>query len=179
MTGITELNPYASPAPAIEAEPIAAPILLPLTREVWLATVLIWIGCSGLASAAAYILLAWLDQRFPQLPWDIARSDQLSPFATGAANAIVIAGLIAYGQFHAVIRRDLIWSRTIALLLVIGAFVVALGSLLIFSGSATMWMLFVPAGWAAMLSGLMFRWYGKLVAFRRQHRKALRAVKAA
>lgn len=158
-------------------EEATGPTMLALTREVWLATLLIWIGCGGLTIAAVYILLAWLDHQFPSVPWDIADSEKFAPFATGAANAIVIAGLVAYGQYHAVIRRDLIWSRTIALLLVIAAGVVGLGSLLIFTGTPTMWALFLPAGWAAVLSGLMFRWYARLVAFRRSRRKVIRQPK--
>jgi hypothetical protein len=164
-------NPYASPAPAEEAEALAGPVRLPLTREIWLATALIWTACAALACTAGYVLLGWIDHKNPSLRLGINRADQLAEFAAGASNAIVMAGLFAYGQYHAVIRRDMIWTRTIALLLVIGSFVIALGAALIFTGDFLMWALFVPAAWSAVLSGLMFRWLARLAAFRRQQRK--------
>jgi hypothetical protein len=167
-------NPYAAPAPVEEGEAVAGPAQSPITREVWLATTLVWTGCGTLACAAAYVLLAWVEHRFPRLSLGIERADQLAQFATGAANAVAMAGLFAYAQYHAVIRRDLIWSRTLALLLVIGSLVISLGAVLMFPGQLLMWALLLPAGWSAVLSALMFRWHGRLVAFRRQQRRLAR-----
>lgn len=169
-------NPYASPAGDVTTEMTAAPQVLPLTREIWTATVLIWCGCSGLGLAAGYILLAWLNHHFR---WgiDLDRGAELAQFATGAANAIAMSGLLAYGQYHAVIRRDAIWTRSLALLLMIGSAVVALGSVLIFTGSPTMWLLFLPATIMLILSLMMFRWYARLHEFRRAQRKKPRSLR--
>lgn len=167
-------NPYASPSPAEEVDAITGPAQLPITREVWLATALVWASCTGLAFAAGYVLLGWLQSKYPQFRLGIDRADQLAQFATGASNAIVMACLIAYGQYHAVIRRDVIWTRTLALLLVIGSLVIALGAALIFPGDFLMWFLFLPATLSAVLSAQMFRWHVQLVAFRRSQRRTQR-----
>lgn len=168
-------NPYASPA--TEETPEAAVVTdLPLSREIWTATILIWCGCGGLGLAAGYILLAWLNHRF-RWGLEIERGPELAQFATGAANAIVMSGLLAYGQYHAVIRRDAIWTRSLALLLMIGSAVVALGSVLIFTGSPTMWLLLLPAIIMLILSLLMFRWYARLHEFRRAQRKKPKNLK--
>lgn len=163
-------NPYASPAGDDAPETAAAVTVLPVSREIWIATLILWTGCCGLGLAAGYILLAWLNQRF-RWGLEIDRGAELAQFATGAANALVMSCLLAYGQYYAVIRRDAIWTRSLALLLVIGSVVVALGSVLIFSGSPTMWLLLLPAGVMLLLSLLMFRWYAKLHEFRRALRK--------
>ncbi len=165
-------NPYASPAAEEIAETPGPVAVLPRSLEVWLATLMIWSTALALAIAAGYILLAWLGHTYPKLGIRLDRADQLAQFATGAANAIVMAGLVAYGQYHAVIRRDTIWSRSIALLLMIASLVVVVGSVLIFAGSMTMWLLLLPATVGFLLSLIMFRWYGQLLAFRRQQRKS-------
>lgn len=164
-------NPYASPAADEIVETVEVVALLPRSPEVWLATVLIWSTALGLATAAGYILLAWLGHTYPRLGIHLARAEQFAKFATGATNAIVMAGLVAYGQYHAVIRRDSIWSRSIALLLMIASLVVAVGGVLLFAGSLTMWLLFLPAALGILLSVIMFRWYSQLFAFRRQQRR--------
>ncbi len=170
-------NPYASPGSDESSEPADANSSLKRTSEVWLATSVIWSACLSLALAAGYILLAWCDHKNPRWNLNIDRADQLAQFATGAANAIVLAGLMAYGQYHAVIRRDLIWTRTIALLLTIATMVIGLGAVLIFAGTTTMWLLLVPAAIAMFLSLLMFRWYNRLFTFRKQQRRVSRGVK--
>ncbi|QDU28638.1 hypothetical protein ETAA8_37410 [Anatilimnocola aggregata] len=174
-SGLT--NPYASPAADETTEAVAALVQLPLSREIWWASVLIWLSCLGLGLAAGYVLLAWLVHTYPQMNVRLHDADRLAPFATGAANAVVMAALLGYGQYYAVIRRDMIWTRTIALLLIIASLVIALGSVLIFSGTAIMWFLLIPAVTSAVLSGLMFRWYARLSAFRRQQRRTLRVTK--
>jgi hypothetical protein len=162
-------NPYASPATDELTQPVAAE-MLPLSREIWLATILIWCGCTGLGLAAGYVLVAWLNHQFR---WGIQidRGAELAQFATGAANALVMSALLGYGQYHAVIRRDAIWTRSLGLLLLIGSAVIALGSVLIFTGSPTMWLLLLPASVMLFLSLMMFRWYSRLHAFRRQQRR--------
>ncbi len=163
-------NPYASPVGDEVTDGAIAVTVLPLTREIWTASILIWCGCTGLGLAAGYILIAWLNHRFH---WGISieRGPELAQFATGAANALVMSGLLAYGQWHAVIRRDAIWTRSLALLLTIGSVVVVLGSVLIFAGTPTMWLLLLPAAIMFFLSLLMFRWYARLHEFRRAQRK--------
>lgn len=163
-------NPYASPANDETVDAIAAATVQPLTREVWSATMLIWCGCCGLGLAAGYVLLAWVNHRF-RWGMPIERGAELAQFATGAANALVMAGLLAYGQYHAVIRRDTIWTRSLALLLLIGSVVIALGSVLIFPGTPTMWLLMLPASITLLLSLLMFRWQARLHEFRRAQRR--------
>src|SRR5688572_20274451 len=166
------LNPYESPAAdEWSAEQADAPAVLPRTASIWTATIIIWCIALGLASVAGYILLAWVARTYPAFGLRIQYADELAQFATGAANAIVMAGLVSYGQYNAVIRREPIWSRSIAMLLMIASLVVALGSVLLFAGSWTMWLLFVPAAFCAVLSLLVFQWYGQLVAFRRQQRR--------
>ena len=167
-------NPYASPAADEIAETVETVAHLPRSPEVWLASILIWSTALGLATAAGYILLAWLGHTYPRLGIRLARADQIAQFATGAANAIVMAGLVAYGQYHAVIRRDSIWSRSIALLLMIASLTVAVGGVLLFAGSLTMWLLLLPAAIGIALSVIMFRWYSQLIAFRRQQRRLVK-----
>jgi|GEM_PF-5208856 len=168
------LNPYESPAADESAENIEAPALLPRTAEIWTATIVIWCTALSLAMVAGYILLAWAGHTYPKLGIKLNLADQLAQFATGAANAIVMAALVSYGQYNAVIRRDSVWSRSIAMLLMIASLVVALGSSLLFAGTWTMWLLLIPAALGAVLSMTMFRWYAQLVAFRRQRRRLLR-----
>lgn len=173
----TELtNPYASPAGEEFSAAAAEATVLPLTREIWSATVLIWCGCCGLGLAAGYILLAWFNHRF-RWGLELERGPELAQFATGAANALVMSGMLAYGQYYAVIRRDAIWTRSLALLLMIGSAVVALGSVLIFTGTQAMWLLFLPAIVMLILSLLMFRWYARLHEFRRAQRKRPKSLR--
>src|SRR5688572_27007244 len=108
-------NPYASPATDELTQSAAPETILPLTREIWLATILIWCGCAGLGLAAGYVLVAWLNHQF-RWGMQMERGAELAQFATGAANALVISALLAYGQYHAVIRRDVIWTRSLGLL---------------------------------------------------------------
>ncbi|WP_425614495.1 hypothetical protein NA78x_004364 [Anatilimnocola sp. NA78] len=164
-------NPYASPTADETSEVVAASNLLPLNKEIWLATGLIWFTCFALGLAAGYVLLAWVTNKYPQVNLQIPEAAKLAQFATGAANALVMAALLAYGQYHAVIRRDMIWTRTLALLLVIASLVIALGSVLIFGGTGLMWLLLIPSAIASLLSLLMFRWYGQLSIFRRKTRR--------
>lgn len=166
-------NPYASPAADEIADQVEAVAVLPLTREIVFATGLVWIACAGLACAAGYILIAWAGHTYPQLGIEFEFSEQLAHFATGAANAIVMAALVAYAQYHAVMRRDAVWTRTIAMMLMIASLVIALGAVLMFAGSATMLLLFMPSSaLAAMLSLMMFRWHAQLSAFRRRQRRS-------
>ena len=177
MSDLSELsNPYASPAADDFSETVAAPAALPRTAEVWTATLIILCIACGLAMAAGWILLAWVDHTYPAFGLQINHADQLAQFATGASNAIIMAGLVCYGQYHAVICRDVIWSRSIALLLMIASLVVALGGLLMFLGSTTMLLMLVPATLGATLSLMMFRWYSQLYAFRRQQRRSAKRL---
>jgi magnesium-transporting ATPase (P-type) len=170
-------NPYASPAADDIAEATEAPLaVLPRNAEIWFASILIWCTAGALATAAGYILLAWLGHTYPKLGLQLDRAAELAQFVTGAANAIVIAGLISYGQYHAVIRRDPIWSRSIALLLLIGSLTLAIGSALLFAGAFTMWLFLLFAIIPLFLSHMMFRWYHALATFRRQQKRGLRKL---
>lgn len=170
---LTDLsNPYASPAADEFSGATETPVaLLPRTSEIWFATIMIWCTALALACVAGYILAAWFDHTNPQYGLRFYRAAELAQFATGAANAIVMAGLISYGQYQAVIGRDPIWSRSIALLLMIASLVIALGGVLMFIGTSTMWLVLMPAALGSLLSLLMFRWYTALCAFRRQQRR--------
>lgn len=171
-------NPYASPAADESTEVVATTAALPRSNEIWLASALIWLVCLGLGLVAGYVLLAWTSHKYPQVNVPIPDADKLAQFATGAANALFMAALLAYGQYHAVIRRDMMWTRTIALLLVIASLVIALGSVLIFGGTPLMWLLLIPSAVASLLSLLMFRWYGLLYAFRRKSRRREQSKKS-
>lgn len=165
-------NPYASPAADEFSGATETPLaLLPRTSEIWFATIIIWCTALALASAAGYILLAWFGYNNPQYGVRLYRAAELAQFATGAANAIVMAGLVSYGQYQAVIGRDPIWCRSIALLLMIASLVIAVGSVLMFVGTSTMWLVLMPAALGSLLSLLMFRWYTALCLFRRQQRR--------